>query len=472
MPYVNESSSDPYRMITVGREGGTLWATSFLDGRHRSQYGYRSKQLTQEEVDSIESGTSNSATMLSHIRLLEETSGSLSEIGYRRHDMRYWPTNRRDYRETAYGPTGFTAQLDIRPHPHKVPNKVTLRGAHGIESTTLVLPTDPEESYARSIAGQLLRDSRPPVERFNLARSIAEQKDAPMLLKLSNYIPRSPKDLGGAVLNFLFGLKPTGEDIGKALALALKTDAAVRSLLESENIQERRYNTRTLLNESDGGSLIANVDSCKGVGAVFNVGPFKVKGAFLTCYSAAGSPGDIMDSLFHWQYTKSQSIRTHATWEYFVPRPLGLEERLPGYRLAAENLLQTFKFDASVVYDLTPWTWLGNWFADIGGLLRYQEAVLDNQQVMSNSGYTVTTQVSGSVTYVEQRPNANYGVGYNYEMYNLSHPMSTSTYMKKHVVREPCSPYSVGPSWDLSGQQWSILGALGLARSPGVPNIR
>lgn len=471
MPYVQESSSDPNRLIPVGRKKDIVLA-SYPNGRQRSQYGFRTRHLTPEEVATIEAGPSNSATMLSHINLLEETSGSLGDIGYRQHDMRYWPTNRRDYRETTYFPTGFTAQLDLRPPPYKTPNKVALRGAHGIVSSSLVLPTDPTVTAARSLAGSLLRESRPPIERFNLARSIAELKDAPLLLRMGNYVPRSPRDLGGAVLNFLFGLKPTGEDIGKALALAMKTEASVLSLIEAENIQERRYNVKELLNESDSGTVKLNLNSDKSWGATFGLGPFQVKGHYLTTYGDTGSFGNVMDSMFTWSYWITQHIRTFATWEYFVPRPLGLEERLPAYRLAAENLLSTAKLDASVIYDLTPWTWLGNWFADIGGLLRYQQAVIDNHQVMSNSGYTIQTEIVGAVTYDGQIPNAKNGVGNYFKMYYLNHPASTSSFRQKRVIREPCSPYAVGPTWDFSLQQWGILGALGLSRSPGVPNIR
>lgn len=471
MPYVSESSSDPNRLITVGRNKTVSFA-SHPNGRRRSQYGFRTRHLTPEEVASIEAGTSNSATMLSHIRLLEETSGGLESIGYQQHDMRYWPTNRRDYRETAYYPTGFIAQLDIRPHPHKVPNKVTLQGAHGIVSAALALPGDPATWAAQNMAASLLRESRPPVERFNIARSLAEQKDAGLLMKMENYFPRSPRQLGGAILNFLFGLKPTGEDLGKAMSIALRTSPAILELIALEKVQERRYNVKETFNQSDSGIVKGNFDSCKAGGSTFNVGPIRIRGDYLTYNGTTGSLGNVMDSMFTWSYSMTQRIRTFATWEYFIPRPLGLEERLPAYESAAKQLLQTFRFDESVVYDLTPWTWLGNWLFDIGGVLRYQRAVIDNQQVMSNSGYSITTELVANVTYDGQTPNTNHGQGSYYEMTSLNHPASTCAFREKRVIREPCTPYSVGPTWVFNPQQWAILGALGLSRSPGIPNIR
>lgn len=471
MPYVNESSSDPNRIFAVG-SSKPYGLMSLPNGKHRSQYGFRSRHLTPEEAASIETGPSNSATMLSHIRLLEETSGDLSQVGFKKHDMRFWPTNRRDYRETSYYPTGFNAQLDFRHvYPYNTPNKVSLLGAHGIVSSSLVLPNDPSVTAARSMAGSLLRESRPPVERFNLARSIAELKDAPLLMRMGNYFPRSPKDLGGAVLNFLFGLKPTGEDIGKALALAIKTQASVLSLLDQENVQERRYNIKELLNESNSATIRMNLHTAINGGVQFTAGPMTMRGAYFTWNGVSGNYGNIMDAMLTWSTYTKQSIRTHATWEYFVPMPFGLRERLPAYRLAAENLLGTFKFDASVVYDLTPWTWLGNWFADIGGLLRYQQAIVDNQQVMTNSGYTITTENVGTVTLDGQVSNGKIGYPY-FKMYSIDHPASTSSYRHKRVIREPCSPYAVGPTWDFSLQQWGILGALGLSRGFGIPNIR
>lgn len=473
MPYLSESSLDPPRIFRVGRSTGAYYFVTLPNGRHRSQFGFRSTHLTKEEEAIVMARPSNHGTMLSHINLLDQTSGNVSDIGFRRHDMRFWPTNRRDYRETAYEPTGFIADLDIRPNPYKQPHNVMLHGAHGIVRTNLVLPDPPAEAEARSIAGRLLRESRPPVERLNLFRSVAEQKDAPLLLRMTNYIPRSPKHFGEAVLNFLFGLKPTGEDIGRAVELCLRTIDSTQALLESEDIQERRYNVHVMQNQSISGTASGSYNSTSSSGVEVNLAQKLIwKGFFLTYSGVPGNFGNVTNANLNWMYTVYQQIRTHATWEYFVPRPLELEKRLPAYRQAAENVLRTVKFDASVVYDLTPWTWLANWFVDIGGLLRYQEQILQNQQVMTNSGYTITSYIDAQVNYTGQTRKDYEGTGSYFKLHKLNHPSSVSRLRIKRVVREPCSPYSVGPTWDLSPQQWAILGALGLSRGPNQPNIR
>jgi len=167
----------------------------------------------------------------------------------------------------------------------------------------------------------------------------------------------------------------------------------------------------------------------------------------------------------------TQTLRTFATWEYFDPRPLGLEERMPAYQRAATYLLENAKLDASDVYDLTPWTWLGNWFVDFGGLLRYQQAIVDNQQVMTNSGYTILTKYVGTSTYGWPLPSQYNGIPPYTKGVVRSFTPATASVKQLRITRRPCSPYAVGPTWNLSTLQWGILGALGLSRGPGLPNI-
>lgn len=469
MAYVSESARDPDRIFAVER-GSSKGSVSAPYGRHRSQYGYRNTSLTQEEIDVIQSGPSNYATELSHINLLDETSG---EVAFKKHDMRFWPTHDRDYTEVTYTPTGFKTRADIRPYPYSNRNIVATKGFLGCSFLPGALPAPPSDDVARNIAGQLLRTSRPLVEQFNLARFAGEQKDAHLLFRMENYIPRNPRQLGGAVLNFLFGLKPTAEDLGRAAAISLQSQPVISGLTGLEEVQERRFNERLISEKSDSGSFGAVAYDQSLTGDTYTTGYHQTRVIYPGYYGATGSYGNVLEPIYNWSYYQRQIIRSFATWEYFVPRPLGLDERLPGYRLAAESLLRTWKFDESTVYDLTPWTWLGNWFADFGGLLRYQRAIIDNQQVMTNSGYSILSDYSGTFSFVGYRPRSTNGQGYYFKASDYSVGPSTpvATIRLKGVKRRASSPYAVGPTWVLSQQQWAILGALGLARGRGIPNI-
>lgn len=471
MPYVNESSSDPDRIFTVARTGTSSGSASFPNGRHRTQYGYRSIDLTQEQIAGIEAGPSQSWNMLSHINLLDETSGDLGDIGYRYHDMRYWPSHDRDFNDISYKPSGF----NVRQHYVRKPTIDTvysMQGAIGfIGVTTGYLPDDPSTSASQSIAGSMLRGNRPLVQNFNLLRSVAEQKDLELMMKVRNYIPRSPKDLGGAILNFLFGLKPTAEDLGNAAALCLKTAPAVSELIAMEKVRERRSSERTLFSDSASGSQRLTSFDTSIAGTTMYFGNGKVRIIYPGAFGTSGNYGNVLNPIISYSWRKTQRIRTYATWEYFVPRPLGLEERMSAYRLAATNLLETFKLEPSVVYDLTPWSWLVNWFFDFGGLLRYQQAVSQNNMVMTCSGYSILSDYFGEVTLSGYIPTANNGT-YPYYMGEVTSFMPTSaTVIARRVTRRSSSPYAVGPTWDFSLQQWGILGALGLAKGPNMPNV-
>jgi len=416
---------------------------------------------------------SNFATELSFINLLDETSGDLAQMGYRYHDPRYWPTHQRDYTNTSYFPKGFTLSEDIRDYPYTTPNVLRAQGVLGITAVVNgTLPNDPTTSAAQKRAGQMLRGSRPPVEQFNLARFALEQKDAPLLMRMGNYIPRSPKDLGGAVLNFLFGLKPTAEDLGRGAALALRADPILQGLIGLEKVTERRYNTEVLSDVSNQGvRFLTSYDNTL-AGTTTTTLKHTNRIVFPGWYGSSGSYGNVLTPVLSYTSRLTQTLRTFATWEYFVPRPLGLEDRLPAYQQAALNLIESTKLDASVVYDLTPWTWLGNWFVDFGGLLRYQQSIVDNQQVMTNSGYTILTKYEGSTTFAAINPTVNNGT-YPYFKGTVPNFMPVTANVKQlRITRRPCSPYAVTPSWSsFSNLQWGILGALGLARSPGSANI-
>jgi hypothetical protein len=94
-----------------------------------------------------------------------------------------------------------------------------------------------------------------------------------------------------------------------------------------------------------------------------------------------------------WFYTAKRTIRAFSTWEYFVPHPEGLHDRLSSYVQAAQTVLG-FQVTPSTVFDLTPWSWMVDWFVDIGGLLRYQQKVADNQLVMTRGGFSYWEEIT------------------------------------------------------------------------------
>lgn len=474
MPMRSEVFDSPPRNITVAKTGAASSRISLLDGIHKSQTGFRSGPLTKEEIDAIKGRPSNYASMLSHMALLEETSRETPFIGYTSHHERIWPVNDRDYTERKHKASGFSLTARFSSYPYTSWSNYSLVGALAISQLQSGhMPALPADSVLQSWAGQMLRNSRPPQVGFDLARFVGEQREAPLLWKVSNYIPTRNSEAAGAILNFVFGLKPTGSDLGKLAELVIRSDTPILRLLGADTIREKRRARRVLLEDSASGEVTLTSYDNTTAGEYLWTGFHQSRVIYPGFFGTSGNYGNVIYPLLRWTYTRKQYLRTFATWEYFVPRPYELEDRLAFYRRKAEMLLSSTKVQEGTVYDLTPWTWLLNWFVDIGGLLRYQRAVVDNQMVMTASGYSTWEEYTGFTTYAGQTISANNG-RYPYlkgEVKSFT-GVQASIQWRRHR-RRASSPYSINPTWTLSRQQWGILSALGLARGAGdLPNIR
>jgi hypothetical protein len=128
--------------------------------------------------------------------------------------------------------------------------------------------------------------------------------------------------------------------------------------------------------------------------------------------------------------------------------------------------------NAETIYDLTPYSWLVDWFFDIGGVIAYQQNLADNQMIAIRKSFSVIEQVYASARIVDYTYDSSGVVG----AYKLARPVrfnaNTAIYRWKRVQRGVGNPYSVTPTWSLSKQQWAIAAAMGLSRSEGVPTIR
>jgi hypothetical protein len=120
--------------------------------------------------------------------------------------------------------------------------------------------------------------------------------------------------------------------------------------------------------------------------------------------------------------------------------------------------LMSFDITPSVLWQLTPWSWLVDWFADIGGALQSAEAATNNR-ILSTFCYAMEE----TKTYVSVNYNDIRGDGAQY-----MGPASLSQswqYTRKRRVRANPFGYTGSPSTTLQSDQMAILAALGLSRS-------
>jgi hypothetical protein len=131
------------------------------------------------------------------------------------------------------------------------------------------------------------------------------------------------------------------------------------------------------------------------------------------------------------------------------------------YRMYAEKAryLLGFELTAEVLYELAPWSWLIDWFTNLGTLVS-NATKLSQDGLVIRWGYLMTEQVN-TVTYTLS------GVR-SHDLRTTLGP-STLTLSTTRKSRVKASPYGFGlnPS-SFTARQWSILAALGMTRAPRV----
>jgi len=130
------------------------------------------------------------------------------------------------------------------------------------------------------------------------------------------------------------------------------------------------------------------------------------------------------------------------------------------------NLLLGTRLDPEILYNLTPWTWLADWFVNFGDAVSNASALLSDDLVMQYGYLMRTTSIETTVVWPQ-------GLYY-------AAPTGSATFVwKPRSPREPfiqtnsrvikqrgkASPFGFGlnPS-DFSVDQWAILAALGISR--------
>jgi hypothetical protein len=162
--------------------------------------------------------------------------------------------------------------------------------------------------------------------------------------------------------------------------------------------------------------------------------------------------------------TRRDKFRTSALYEYFVADPEGFLGTAQGYAQKAKYLLGDPLLSLSTFWELTPWSWAVDWSYNLGGLLSFQESVAQDSLVARRCSTVFERQVDAITHWTPYLSGTGTG---NVVDVQAGKNISLTTYRQQR--RLPGSPYDMGIDWSgFSSQKWFILGALGLAKAPGV----
>lgn len=476
MPLVSESYRTPARSYTLRRVTRFLEKGESIedppdtkviaDGVIKSQTGWRSGALAPPEREAMKNTTGWAAATQQALQAADNYDRISSKA-------RAFLVNDRDFQITDTHAAGIRAEITAAPKlymspPDKQVTRWEFEGYLHARSFTGILPA-PEQTLqaTRAMAAEMFRQSIPTAPEIDLTLFIGELKDLPKLFARAAYAPKSAKEAGGAYLNQVFGLQPTLSDILKICEIIVKMVPQLKQFQRDSGNQVRRKRYRQLWEHNNGG--VTTIPNASRLGTLTLGGVTLQYGGVHYVPTGAGVP--YVPEL-SWSLTASESVRMFATFEYFIPQPSGLAGRLDNYKRQAERVLGS-GVTPGLLYDLSPFSWLVDWFIDIGGLLRYQEQVASFNVVATKAGHIYQRDldfVAQITRYYDKRPTL--GVGDRpMDGYRIKSNDSTMLSFRKERRRRG-SPYSMDPTWNFSKSQWGILGALGLAMSPEVPWLR
>ncbi len=261
----------------------------------------------------------------------------------------------------------------------------------------------------------------------------------PLLLfnKLKNF-----RSLGSEYLNVQFGWAPFLKDLQDLYKTWHSIDSRISQIIRDNGKPIRRKGSLSKDISTDEFSLAGN-----GIYNFPSIRPLSYVG------------GDPKRSLVRTTVI-SQDIWFSGSFRYYLPFDL-TNEWTPAAKLALFGLNPT----PSLLYEVMPWSWLIDWFSNIGDVISnlssngIADLIIDYGYIMRHS----KTETTWYIKYADNL-NASYGA----EPVSFSNPTPSQTVKTIFETKErvAATPFGFGLQIaDLSDRQLAILTALGLSRS-------
>lgn len=301
--------------------------------------------------------------------------------------------------------------------------------ATGFSAATLLLPTyTPDFAYWGPKAFNRMKPGRDGA----LGQFLIELRDIPRIPGAMRDKMKWYQTIGHEYLNVEFGWKPFLKDLQKIARTIVDVDAKWRQLVHDHHRRIRKNNFQLY------GATLED--------SVLNYG----KGIFIPKPANSGFyPGSTVQSGKPLTETASEHTITdvkywaNGAFRLLLPSisPAGIPEK--DFRLWYDTL--GIVPTPSLLYKVTPWSWLIDWFTNVGDILDNYEAIMidgvaaEYLYVSCHWRKRITTQVTGP-----------WGSSFKVDYSEVK-------------ARDQASPYGFGLSFDnLTTRQLLILGALGL----------
>jgi len=277
-----------------------------------------------------------------------------------------------------------------------------------------------------------------------LAQFFAELKTdgLPKLYEAIEFLRRpSIRNAGGAYLSEQFDWVPFKNDIQQAAKAVLQATAKLKQFARDSGKSVRR---KRHIGSVSGTKFIGNDGSEPG-------------------FAAANHANVTSSMLSDWGLTTTVDKYTVDSWfsgafTYHLAAAGSLLQNADKYEQLANHLLGT-DFNINTLWQITPWSWLTDWFVDVGGFLRNVNLFHSSDNLVLRYGYVMSHCVAERQRTMAGLKPVSGG--------SVSLAVVTSTARTEWKIRQRATPYGFGLLTDsFSSHQWAILGALGMTKAP------
>jgi len=283
---------------------------------------------------------------------------------------------------------------------------------------------------------------------FNSIRGISLSRVPRNIAEAIHFFKRTTRNSADDYLNLQFGWVPFLQDLEFILSMQRKLEKKLAWLKKHNGKSFRR---KFEMDKTEFSEDIARL-----------IPPYQTLRPILTTELYAGS-GLLVNAQIPIQKTYNHRIWFSSKWRMYIPE---LANHGTSHRLNFSLL--GLDLDPSVVYKATPWSWLLDWFVNVGAILQniYLRAryhvVAEYAYVMCRESFTYQAPGYTSVNTGRQVFGPGSTVIWTGKPLSLSGVSSTVYEFRQ---REEANPYGFGITFSsLSTYQWSILAALGLSR--------
>lgn len=310
-----------------------------------------------------------------------------------------------------------------------LPNLAGMDLSKGTRAISATRPDKPSANFAQLLSELILQLPALPFKELVRATSWKELTSA----------------AGGEYLNTVFAWQPLVQDVLKICEAVVKADDILSQFIrDSERPVRRAF-------DFDPEVTTTKVITGTNVLAYF---PNSQETWGQDLFSGAGSVlqrGDV---------TRTTVTSTHywfrGCWTYFLEGGSDLLSNLALQRKLADRVLG-LNITPALLWELAPWSWLTDWFLNIGDVISAVTATTDKSQVLKYGYLMREISIEDRFTHTGIRSSGGDSTG----------PFTTGVDVSIKARRR-ATPYGFGLNTaSFTANQWAILVALGLAKNPG-----